>query len=459
MDDWNARIFITAQFGSRFLNSFLTTAVRYELLETGGVAKFASAQVANQIARVCMQQLAGVLTDNYPLKTLYVLGEAFNLVLIVALTLSSLGLSTMLFAVNIALGLAQAFTAPVAKSLPPAVVAPENLAIINSWDLTGDKIGRNLAPLVFTVVSSTAGFHAATFFSLALCVVVVMLKQILQIADQPVKTISDEAASRSVANRLAGVFVQIWKGMASLKQDRTIGLLICNTIITNMCIYPLGSVVFPVIFKAIPEGAIEQEGSSISRMTLALQGALGIQKKRAWMNYAALVSLGGVIGPFLSSAAVYRLKAFAERRPEEINWIGLNCGIAAQIATLFLLTILVRFIQVFGAGAQVFILFLLWGAMQAVNNITTIYFNAHTQHRLGRSERGKFIANILTLFTLANSIGSIVFGWTLASGSLDEQLSTVSRMLLLGLGVRIAIFASVRADTVGKQTILLKSTD
>ena len=30
---------------------------------------------------------------------------------------------------------------------------------------------------------------------------------------------------------------------------------------------------------------------------------------QAWMNYAALVSLGGVIGPFLSSAIVYRIPA------------------------------------------------------------------------------------------------------------------------------------------------------
>merc|ERR1712138_236225 len=106
-----------------------------------------------------------------------------------------------------------------------------------------------------------------------------------------------------------------------------------------MFIYPLGSVVFPVVFKAIPEGAVEQEGSIFSRMTLALQGVLGIQKKKAWMNYAALVSLGGVIGPFLSNAAVYQLKAFTARRPEQVNWIGLNCGILGQIATLVSLVV------------------------------------------------------------------------------------------------------------------------
>merc|ERR1711912_82519 len=102
-------------------------------------------------------------------------------------------------------------------------------------------------------------------------------------------------------------------------------------------------------------------------------------------NYAALVSLGGVIGPFLSNAVVYQLKAFARRCPEQINWIGLNCGMTGQIITLILLTAVLRFMQEINAGARVFLLFVVWGATQAVNNVTTIYFNAHTQQRLGRS--------------------------------------------------------------------------
>jgi len=460
MDDWNARIFITAQFGSRFLNSFLTTAVRYELLETGGIAKFASAQVANQAARVCMQQLSGVLTDSFPLKRLYVLGEAFNFVLIVAMLLSMFGVSTMLFAVNVALGLAQAFTQPVAKSLPPAVVSAENLAVVNSWDLTGDKIARNLAPMVLTIVLSSFGYHTAVFLSLILCSALVALKQILIVADQPVKNSSHAGAGSSVPRLLAKIFVQIWEGILSLRDDRTIGLLILNTIITNMLIYPLGSVVFPVIFKAIPEGAVEQDTSLVSRMILSIQGLLGIQKKKAWMNYVALVSLGGVIGPFLSSAIVYRIKAFTARHPEQVNWIGLNFGISGQIVTFSLLIIVLKFLSYFEAGARIFLLFVVWGAMQALNNVTTIYFNAHTQQRLSRTERGKFIANILTLFTLANSVGSLLYGWILSpAGSLDEQISTSTNLLVMALLMRILIFASVRTDMVGKQTVMLKNTD
>jgi len=459
----NAAVFIAAQFGSRFANSFLTTAVRYELLELGGVRKFASAQVATQIARVFMQQVAGVMTDNYPLKGLYVFAEATNLLLVLAMFPATYGLSGggSLFAVNVGLGLAQAFTQPVAKSLPPAVVAADDLAVVNSWDLTGDKIGRNLAPMVFTVVSSTLGFRAALVFAAALCTGLVLLKQALMVADAPPgerpssrKDGADSGAS--VLSRLLAVFWQVWEGIMSLRRDRTIGLLILNTLLTNMLVYPLGSIVFPVIFKAIPDGAIEQEGSFVSRLLLGLQGLVGIHKEKAWMNYAAIVSLGGVIGPFLSSAVVYRIKAFAAECPDRINWIGLNCGIIGQTATLALLALVLAFVHQFSAGTRILLLFVVWGALTALNNVTTIYFNAHTQQRLGRSERGRFIANILTLFTLANSLGSLMYGQALASGGLELQVSRSTAMLLAALALRVAIFVAFRLDETGRETTMLK---
>lgn len=457
MSGANAAVFIAAQFGSRFANSFLTTAVRYELLEIGGVAKFASAQVATQVARCFMQQVAGVLTDNYSAKKLYVAGEAINLLFVIALIPSMYGTGASLLAVNVGLGLVQAFSQPVAKSLPPAVVGPDDLAIVNSWDLTGDKIGRNLAPMVFTVVSSTLGFHSAIAIAFALCLSLVALKQMLKVADRPVaesRTSVDVRAS--IPRRLLAVFYQVWEGILTLKSDFTIGLLILNTLITNMLVYPLGTIVFPVIFKAIPEGTIELEGSTVSKMILALQDMAGIHKAKAWMNYAALVSLGGVIGPVLSSAIVYQIRALAAKSPEKVNWIGLSCGLMGQIATMLPLILVLSFLQSFSAGTRILLLFIVWGAMTALNNVTTIYFNAHTQHRLSRSERGRFIANILTLFTLANSVGSLMYGWALASGGLDEQIAWSTRILLLALLVRLGIVAAIRADTAGRATIFLK---
>jgi len=459
---WNAVAFIAAQFGSRFANSFLTTAVRYELLQVGGVAKFASAQVATQISRCFMQQLAGLLTDNYSLKKLYVLGEALNLLLVLALIPSrSYGGGMALFAVNIGFGLTQAFSQPVSKSMPPAVVAPDALAIVNSWDLTGDKIARNLAPIAFTVVDSVFSFHTAVAFSLVLCVLLVAIKQCLTVSDMPAADSSPSSGGKthekkSAAQRVLNVFRQVWEGITSLKNDKLIGVLIMNTLVTNMLVYPLSSVVFPVIFKAIPEGSIEQEGSVLSRAILSLQDMAGIKKSKAWMNYAALVSLGGVIGPFLSSAVVYIIQGLAKGHPERINWIGLNVGILGQILTLLPLILVLSFAQEFSAGSLIFLLFVVWGAMTALNNVTTIYFNAHTQQRLQRSERGRFIANILALFTLANSIGSMCYGYALSLGGLEDDIRHSTHILCAALLLRLVVVIVFRTDAEARETVILR---
>jgi hypothetical protein len=247
---------------------------------------------------------------------------------------------------------------------------------------------------------------------------------------------------------------QVQKGLLSVVSDRTNGLLIINTIITNLMIYPLSSLVFPVVFKAIPEGAIESESNVFSRLILFVQETLNIQKKQAWKNHAALVSLGGVIGPFLSSAVVFRIESFAKTRPGETNWIGLNCGLIGQSAAMILLVFVLLFLKAFSAGASIFLLFLAWGALSALGNITTIYFNSHTQRHFGRQERGKFVANILTLFTLANTIGSSLYGWVLTAEGFDQQLNIVIRLLLAAFVVRVCILMSIRMDAAGKQKIL-----
>ncbi|CAK0843485.1 unnamed protein product [Prorocentrum cordatum] len=404
-----------------------------------------------------MQQVAGLLSARYPLKRLYVLGEALNLVLVLALVPALYGATSALMAVNVGLGLTQAFTAPVAKSMPPAVVAAEDLAIVNSWDLTGDKIGRNLAPLAFTVVSSIFGFEAAIGISTLLVLSLVLLKQLLQVADRPAKASS--SSETSAVKKMLGLFKQVWAGILSLKEDRTIGLMIVNTICTNMLLYPLGTLVFPVIFKAIPDGAIENEGSMASALILWIQGAIGIQKKKAWMNYAAVVSLGGVIGPFLSNAMVYLIQGAAAKQPPHVNWIGIHCGIIGQLVTLVPLMGVIYMLQYFSAGTRVFLLFVVWGAMTAANNVTTIYFNAHTQQRLGREKRGSFIANILTLFTLANTLGSSVYGWVLASGDVHVQLGSSTAVLMAAGVVRIAVLLALNTNEAGKETMVLKKTD
>jgi len=468
MVSWNGLLFIAVQCGSRFANTFLSTLVRYELLELGGVTQFANAQVANQVVRVFTQQIAGVLAANYSLKKLYVGGEACNFILVLAVLYTATfetGIAMVLFLVNMGLGVTQAFSQPIAKSMPPAVVSAQDLAVVNSWDLTGDKIGRNLAPMAFTVVSSALGFRMAIVFSFGLYFVIVAMKQLLAVEDTQNGTqkTSGEASgvnSKVLLRRMLGVFWQVWKGMKSLESDRVVGLLILNTLITNMIVYPLGSIVFPVIFKAVPDGAIEQEGSRISAIIMSVQDLVGIHKKKAWMNYAALVALGGVVGPFVSPLLVYQVQFMSRSRPEEATWVGLNFGILGQTVTLIGLVVCLHFVQSLSAGVRILSLFAIWSVMSAMNNITTIYFNSHSQQRLSRDERASFIANILTLFTMANSLGSLLYGYALASSdAADVQVSTSNRILCIAVVARLLLLGVLRSDLEGRKTVLLQKKD
>lgn len=308
-----------------------------------------------------------------------------------------------------------------------------------------------------SIVASALGSRNAIVITFLAFAALVALKQLLLVTDQPVKPREDDA-SKSISRHSLGVLRQILDGVLVLKSDRTIGLLILNTLVTNMLIYPCGAIVFPVIFKAIPSGAMEQEGSTMSIIILRLQSVVGITKGKAWMNYAALVGLGGAIGPIISNVLVYGIKTIATRRPQETNWIGLNCGMIGQLVTLLPLVVVLHFVTSLSAGGSILLMFVTWSAHAAMNNVTTIYFNAHAQHRLGREARGSFIANILTLFTLANSIGSLVYGWALASGSADAQIATSVRILSVSVAARFILFILLHSDASGRETMLLRKS-
>jgi len=355
--------------------------------------------------------------------------------------------------VNVGLGLSQAFTQPVAKSMPPAVVSPDHLAVLNSWNLTSDKVGRNLAPLAYTLMSSISGFGAAIWFSMPLFVLLVVMKQTLEVEDQPPrrgKTCCQELVTPAL-KKAASVPEQLWQGLASLSSDRTMSLLILNTLVTNMLLYPVASLVFPVIFKAMPDGAIDQEGSFVSQLILWMQAAAGIQKQKAWMNYAAVVSLGGVIGPFASNLAVCWAEGAANsRREQEEEAPGggiMEKLVQGQLIFLLPLVGVLYVLPLFSAGTCVFMLFLIWSFVCAVNNMTTIYFNAHAQRRLGRDERGRFIANILTIFTLADTLGSVLYSRALSSGDPAAQISSSATILSAAVVLRIIILVALRAES------------
>ena len=172
--------------------SDLAQAARYELLETAGVFEFAGAQVATNMARMLVSQVAGLLTDNLPLKRMYVVSEAMNLLLALLMLAFGREHKGMLFFLNVGLGLLFAFSQPVTKSMPPAVARKQELALINSWDLTCDKIGRYLAPFAYALVSSSLGFRSAVLLSCGLYGLLAVCRMLVKVSPEPLKEAKGE---------------------------------------------------------------------------------------------------------------------------------------------------------------------------------------------------------------------------------------------------------------------------
>eukprot|EP00933_Yihiella_yeosuensis_P078702 TRINITY_DN9048_c0_g1_i1.p1 TRINITY_DN9048_c0_g1~~TRINITY_DN9048_c0_g1_i1.p1 ORF type:complete len:461 (+),score=63.86 TRINITY_DN9048_c0_g1_i1:73-1455(+) len=443
MLDGNAFLFIALQFGSRFANSFLVTAARYELLEEGGVAEFAGAQVVTNVARIVVSQIAGVLTDNFALKRLYVATEVVNLCLAVTMLVLGHGHTSVLFMLNVGLGLVFSFSQPVSKSMPPAVAAGEDLALINGWDLTCDKVGRYLAPMAYALLASRTGFRFAVLLSTGFYACLALLRFCVQVNDEAVPK-KERDSSITVFQTLAKFVGQVKEGLLSLKRDRVLRLLILNTLLTQVFLYPVNQIGFPVLFKQLTESGEVDSSVFGSILTSALQ-LLGIQKKKAWMNYTALVSLGGVVGPFLSNLMMYAIEAYSHRHKDRNHLkVGVTFGMLGQILTTVLLAMILSASLALGVGLLACALVALWTAVIAVNNVVTSYFNSISQERLQRNERGRYIANLMTIFNLGGSAGALLFGWVM-SGT-ERSISGPVNLLLFGLAIKVILLALVSSD-------------
>eukprot|EP00913_Durusdinium_trenchii_P036058 g33740.t1 len=371
MLDRNALLFIGLQFGSRFANSFLVTAARYELLE--------------------------------------------------------------------------------------------DLAIINGWDLTCDKIGRYLAPFAYAVVSSSHGFNFAVLLSCLMYALMSVLRMMVTVLEPASRRETKNGASQpTVAQKLGGLLQQVVDGVTSLRRDKVLQLLIINTLVTNVFLYPLNSVHFPVLFKQVAE----REKSELDRTVVddllhQVMLALDIKRNGGFDGTGPVqaLSLGGVAGPFLSNAMIYMLESYSTNHKVCQLWVGVNFGIVGQISTMALLAGMRLLSSSFGSGSLVFNLasalkhlvspqldgFLVaskvgaWIVTISVNNIVTTYFNSISQERLQQKERGRFIANIMTIFNLGSICGSLLFGWVLSAH--ENSVTGSVNLLLCGLMIKIILLA------------------
>ncbi|EER19049.1 hypothetical protein Pmar_PMAR017407, partial [Perkinsus marinus ATCC 50983] len=204
-----------------------------------------------------------------------------------------------------------------------------------------------------------------------------------------------------------GLLRQLFEGVKSLGDPR-LGVLVLNTLLTNVFVYPFQTAAIPVMLRQMDPVN--------------------------WRSLASLVSLGGVIGPILSNASAFLFSSDP--------YAGLVSGITAQITTGMLSIFCVMVYPLFPTGtAYAVLLSTLWVLVIAANNQFTIFFNSLQQMVLPANQRGKFIANLLAVFTMGNAAGLWVFGQAIASP--EHLQSNVCWVLVLSVLLRMIIGTAI----------------
>jgi len=156
--------------------------------------------------------------------------------------------------------------------------------------------------------------------------------------------------------------VSMWKGMFLLASSRTLLLLTLNTVVTNMFVYPMNSLVFPMVFKRLSSSVVIDN----------VVTSLGMRKEKAWMNFTSLISFAGVFGPIMSTMLVH---CWSWGKHANVDPLGnVKTAMTMQIGSS--ICIVISILVVNDTLYTVGLLFLLWSVLMCSNNIFTIYLSS-----------------------------------------------------------------------------------
>eukprot|EP01062_Namystynia_karyoxenos_P040581 TRINITY_DN29581_c0_g1_i1.p1 TRINITY_DN29581_c0_g1~~TRINITY_DN29581_c0_g1_i1.p1 ORF type:complete len:315 (+),score=63.74 TRINITY_DN29581_c0_g1_i1:133-1077(+) len=288
------------------------------------------------------------------------------------------------------------------------------VAKVNSWDLTGDKVSRYVAPFAFVPLSALIGVHGC----LALCVVVQAVVALCKrglatrVAAADARPANRPPDSRPLLRRVA-------EGWALVSRSRAALLCAAHTFVTNAVAYPAHTTLLPVALR-----------DAAARRDPAGDGA-------AWAAHNSFVSLGGAIAPLACPAVVAALSAW---RPSA----AIAAAAAAQAVSFALFAACIFFRHELGAALPAAAL-VAWGTCIASNGVFTILFDSFSQVHYGAGERGRFVASILASFAAAQALGTTGYASALGDGG-DEGFAAVGAVLLCGVLLRAASAAFITHD-------------
>eukprot|EP00392_Amoebophrya_sp_AT5.2_P005735 g5745.t1 len=222
------------------------------------------------------------------------------------------------------------------------------------------------------------------------------------------------------------------------KFENTRRLLMLNTLITNVFLYPVQSVLLPVLCKNA--------------------------SKEFWLQGQAWIHLAGVFGPLLSNGVIVVGTAASGRSTrttssagEKLSLVMLSQSVASVCLGL-LLTFVARIDAVETARlltksvaeespsttspsttrAVIGLVGLAWGLAVAANNAFTVYFGAFCCEREeGRRGYARVLADMLTIWSLGNAAGNWLQGELAAAGCFS---TAVALGCFLASGLRMLLW-------------------
>ena len=353
----NSTIFVVSQSSARFLVNTVLSAVRYQTLHSSTSAVFSSLQSMQSLLRMVMSQVGGLIADSNHRLLVFRYAEVVFAVCVIPILVTFSAESEVLLAYTSALlGVILALAPPVSKAMTPdAVDNPEELVMVNSWELTSEKILRYLSPVAAAFALTWFGFRSTLVISFAMLFLLAALKSTIQF--KPLKVTRERVGSRLI------------DGASSLLRH-DMRLLVANTMITNLVVYPFYSVKLPILLKS-------QGGD--------------------WKELSALVNAAGAIGPVLSQVWLQ-----SDFMPKAIP-AALRVSEKAQILSAILLVICVLL------NVNSYIHAVCLALSTATTNTLTVLFNSQAQQVLPGDLRGRFLANLMSLANLAGAIGALLY--------------------------------------------------
>ncbi len=417
----NLNIFLITQIIASFAYNFALTALSYQILQiSGSAAKFAMSIVLNNLPKIFLLQIAGLLADQFDKRKLFIFTDVFYSL--------SLGLSVMLcifynadvkvlLITSFVLGLLRAFSTPITKSIAPILAPRDKLLKANSYEISNDKIARTIGPVISMFILSIFGFTLPMIIASFIYAAMAISKSFIVI---------DHVSERKFKFSPFEVFSQIYRGAISLFNNRGIVLLLLNALTTQLLFHPFNYVVLPTIFRKLKD---DTSLPSI-QFFLKLMDLLHLSEKNVWLSLLAFVGLGGAVGTLLSLYFLSRLENKITDRQ------GITVAVGGKLIFGSMIIAVVSYFGYLGNGlslsALVILLFIINVGLFFSFNLFTIYFAHYYQKEVPREELGKFIANFMVFFNLSSSLGSLMYGFS-SENNLHIPL------ILLAVGVLLKV--------------------